>query len=497
MKKSILSAVLAVLAAGCGVGQGTVTDHGDDTTVTGSGLTWEAFLSTKVFVEPETGVFIADGDTVFTSEKQLREFYELNVREGQLIVNRIGTADDKWSDTQKLNLTYCVSSTFGANKAAAVQSMADATAAWAATANVKFLYLPAQDASCTASNANVLFNVSPVNVNGQYLARAFFPAESRANRNVLIDNSAFGDPTVSLTGVLRHELGHTLGFRHEHTRPEAGTCFEDNNWRALTTYDSASVMHYPQCNGTGSFTSLVITALDTQGAQALYGAPGSTPTPTPTPTPTTAPNVETFSGTVAAAASKAYGPFAVKPGTTFRAVLSGTGDADLYVRFGAAPTASSYTCRPYLGTTAEECNLTVPTTTTSAYITVTGYAAATFSLRVEYTKGTAVTPAPTTGTAKTSTATGSVAQGQLVQFNAITVVPGSQLTVKMTGSGDPDLYVRFAGAPTLTLFDCRPYVGGATETCTVTVPATATQFYMAINGYTAGSYTLTANYVAP
>jgi hypothetical protein len=77
------------------------------------------------------------------------------------------------------------------------------------------------------------------------------------------------------------------------------------------------------------------------------------------------------------------------------------------------------------------------------------------------------------------------------------VVPGSQLTVKMTGSGDPDLYVRFAGAPTLTLFDCRPYVGGATETCTVTVPATATQFYMAINGYTAGTYTLTANYVAP
>ena len=71
-------------------------------------------------------------------------------------------------------------------------------------------------------------------------------------------------------GLLRHELGHTLGFRHEHTRPEAGTCFEDNNWRALTPYDSASVMHYPQCNGTSS--DLSMTATDRQGAVTLYGS---------------------------------------------------------------------------------------------------------------------------------------------------------------------------------------------------------------------------------
>ena len=85
-----------------------------------------------------------------------------------------------------------------------------------------------------------------------------------------IDNTAFtqtGNPTM--TGILRHELGHTLGFRHEHTRPEAGTCFEDNNWRALTTYDSASVMHYPQCNGTGDWT-LTLTTRDAQGAASVY-----------------------------------------------------------------------------------------------------------------------------------------------------------------------------------------------------------------------------------
>ena len=116
----------------------------------------------------------------------------------------------------------------------------------------------------------MVFDVNPVNVGGQYLARSFFPNTTRRSRNVKIDNSAFtssGNPTM--TGILRHELGHTLGFRHEHTRPEAGACFEDNAWRALTAYDAASVMHYPQCNGTGDW-SLTLTTKDAAGAKAVY-----------------------------------------------------------------------------------------------------------------------------------------------------------------------------------------------------------------------------------
>ncbi|KFN51063.1 S8 family serine peptidase [Arenimonas composti] len=38
----------------------------------------------------------------------------------------------------------------------------------------------------------------------------------------------------------------------------------------------------------------------------------------------------------------------------------GTGDADLYVRFGSQPTDSSYVCRPYLSGNAETCTIAAP-----------------------------------------------------------------------------------------------------------------------------------------
>ena len=104
----------------------------------------------------------------------------------------------------------------------------------------------------------------------QYIARAFFPSTPKRSRNVLVDDSIWTSGSWTPTNILGHELGHTLGFRHEHTRPESGTCFEDNNWRPLTPYDSASIMHYPQCNG--SSDDLSFTSTDGNGVRALYGS---------------------------------------------------------------------------------------------------------------------------------------------------------------------------------------------------------------------------------
>jgi len=42
------------------------------------------------------------------------------------------------------------------------------------------------------------------------------------------------------------------------------------------------------------------------------------------------------------------------------AIAGGTGDADLYVRYGNSPTATAYDCRPYQTGNAETCTFNAP-----------------------------------------------------------------------------------------------------------------------------------------
>jgi serine protease len=358
---------------GCMVGEDT-----EPNTTTNQGPTWEEFRADVYQEDFEDGHFIVNGDIAIPDEKQLYEFWE-SLQQGGLIVNRRGGADDKWNDTQKLNLTYCISNNFGSNKTRMVNAMNTATARWKSLGNIQFVYVPAQDANCTASNPNVVFDVRQVS--GQsYLARAFFPSSSRSSRNVLVDTSSFGNVGWPLENIIGHELGHVLGFRHEHTRPEAGTCFEDNNWRALTPYDSASIMHYPQCNGTSN--DLNWSVRDGQGIVALYGAPGGNPPPPPPPGEE---ETDTRTGSVGYREMRQVSNYAVKTGTTFTVVMTGTGDPDLYVRWNSAPTTYSYNCRPYIDGASEQCSLTVPSGATRAYVAVRGYQAGTYNLAITYT----------------------------------------------------------------------------------------------------------------
>ncbi len=79
-------------------------------------------------------------------------------------------------------------------------------------------------------------------------------------------------------------------------------------------------------------------------------------------------------GTVAASAWTQLQNLAVKPGQTLRVRMSGTGDADLYLRWNTQPTATGYSCRPYLEGSTEFCQLVVPADAKTAYIAVNGYA---------------------------------------------------------------------------------------------------------------------------
>ena len=274
MRISALAALSFTVAIGC-------TPEVTDPEV----LTYDEFKS-RAFYEPDTGMWVMNGDELIETEEQMQAAYDSFLQsiadarlreegyatlEQSLIINRVGGADDKWSSATAQNLTYCISSSsFGSRYSAMVTAMNSATGAWesATGGGVNFVHASAQDGNCTSRNKNVVFNVRQV-TSSQYLARAFFPSNARSSRNVLVDTSSFGNTGWPLENIIGHELGHTIGFRHEHTRPESGTCFENNQWRALTAYDSSSVMHYPQCNGDQA-GDLTLTTLDRSGAAALY-----------------------------------------------------------------------------------------------------------------------------------------------------------------------------------------------------------------------------------
>ncbi|HSX63051.1 MAG TPA: M14 family zinc carboxypeptidase, partial [Tahibacter sp.] len=78
----------------------------------------------------------------------------------------------------------------------------------------------------------------------------------------------------------------------------------------------------------------------------------------------------------------------------------------------------------------------------------------------------------------------------------MTVPPGaSGLSFGMAGgSGDADMYVKFGSAPTTSSYDCRPYLSGNNETCTIAT-AQAGTYYVMLRGYSAYSgVSLTGSY---
>jgi len=266
---SLVAVAIATVLAGSAIAPAIAGSGTTDSTVP----TYKEFAAATY--EDFDGQYVVNGDEVVGTNGDLKKFYERMVGSGDsmeegLIVNTVGGVDDKWSAAQAMNLTYCVSTKFaGSHHTDVVNAMAAGGGLWEAqSSKVNFVYVPSQDANCNTRNNSVLFSVEPVNTT-QYIARAFFPSTAKRSRNVLIDDS-FWSMSYTQANVLGHELGHTLGFRHEHTRPEAGTCFEDNNWRALTPYDKNSIMHYPQCNGVAG--QLTFSSNDGVGVRALYGS---------------------------------------------------------------------------------------------------------------------------------------------------------------------------------------------------------------------------------
>jgi hypothetical protein len=269
--------------------------------------------STNLLTELENGLkrvtidgdeyFVAEGDTLLDAD-QLK-IYALNRERVTAARQAAAVADEAGLGLQSLDdparsalvavtqggkivrwkpgvvLTYRVvknSFTDLNNYTMVVNNMTAATTAWSATCGIAFQHRADLDSAPGAGPAGTIFAVREIDAGGQFIAAAFFPNDPVDRRRVLIDPSYY-DQGLSFdrVGVLRHELGHVLGFRHEHIRSEAPPACPDEpqfDTQNLSKYDPRSVMHY-FCGGVGS-TALAITDIDTVSSQKVYGAPLNT-----------------------------------------------------------------------------------------------------------------------------------------------------------------------------------------------------------------------------
>ncbi|WP_305080375.1 S8 family peptidase [Microbulbifer sp. YPW16] len=155
----------------------------------------------------------------------------------------------------------------------------------------------------------------------------------------------------------------------------------------------------------------------------------------------------------------------------------GSGDADLYVRFGSAPTTQAYDCRPYRTGNSETCTFATPQAGTyhvmlRAYNSFSGV-----SLVGSFQENSG------SGASSVVESDLSGAAGSWQHFPLEVAAGSSTLDVQMSGgSGDADLYVNFGSQPTTQDYVCRPYRNGNSETCSIDNPQAGT-WYISVQGY--------------
>lgn len=251
-----------------------------------------------------------------------------------------------------------------------------------------------------------------------------------------------------------------------------------NYWTASSTFNqgacgvetAATDLGYTKADVTAAFTAVGVAC---PGGGGGGGSTGGTLT-----------KGVTVSGLSASTGSEVVYTLTVPSGASnlVFTMSGGTGDADMYVKFGSTPTDSSYDCRPYKSGNAESCTIASPSAGTY-YVRLKAYSSFSgVSLLGDYSTG-----GGSGGGDDGSVALPNVATGKWSPTYTMAVAAGKTATISIAGgTGDADLYVKSGSAPTTTSYSCRPYKSGNNETCTLT-PSAATTYYIKVRAYSAFS----------
>lgn len=161
----------------------------------------------------------------------------------------------------------------------------------------------------------------------------------------------------------------------------------------------------------------------------------------------------------------------------------GSGDADLFVKFGSRAARGNADCESYQNTTNESCTLNVENRPGSYYIMVEGYSA----------YANAILAVNLNGSQPEELRSGdqrvlSGAENSYTHFlvNVPSGYGNRHLVITLTGgNGDADLFVKKGALAYRDAADCESYADTTNETCSMILGNVAATYYISVEGYSA------------